>query len=129
MFRGVAADVALDVTGGAVSSIEWLGVMFQYVVRTLRVRSVGGEAIVCIGQEAGELWVVFLDVAHGGINFRADVLGFGEVEQVIEPRLCGQIQDALGVIRSGFIHAAAAMGGRVRMNAAQNSAVCEIFAQ
>ena len=50
------------------------------------------------GQDAGELRVVLLDVAHGGIDLRADVLGFGAIEQVIEPRLDGQIQDALGVI-------------------------------
>jgi len=46
---------------------------------------------------------VLLDVAHGGIDLRADVLGFGAGEQVIEPRLGGQIQDALGVLGSGFI--------------------------
>ena len=42
-------------------------------------------------------------VAHGGIDLRADFLGFGAVEQVIEPRLGRQIQDALGMIGGGFI--------------------------
>jgi hypothetical protein len=56
------------------------------------------------------LRVVLLDVAHGVVDLRADVPGFGAVEQVIEPRLGGQVEDALGVIRGGFIHAAAAPG-------------------
>lgn len=34
---------------------------------------------------------MLLDVAHGGIDLRADVLGFGVVEQVIEPRLGGRM--------------------------------------
>ena len=34
----------------------------------------------------------------------ADVLGFGAVEQVIEPRLGGQIHDAFGVIGGWFVH-------------------------
>ena len=50
-----------------------------------------GEEVVALGQDAGELRVVLLDVAHGGIDLRADVLGFGAVEQVIEPRLGRQI--------------------------------------
>ena len=71
-----------------------------------------GEEVVGLGQDAGELRVMLLDVAHGGIDLRADVLGFGAVEQVIEPCLGGQIQDALGVVGGGFIQArAAARGG------------------
>ena len=53
------------------------------------------------------------DVAHGGIDHRADVLGFGAVKQVIEPRLGEQIQDALGVVGGEFIKARATPGGRV----------------
>ena len=64
-----------------------------------------GEEVVGLGQDAGELRVVLLDVAHGGIDLRADVLGFGTVEQVIEPRLGGQIEDAFGVVSGGFIDA------------------------
>jgi len=33
---------------------------------------------------------VLLDVAHGGVDLRADVPGFGAVEPVIEPRVGGQ---------------------------------------
>ena len=47
---------------------------------------------------------MLLDVAHGGIDLRADVLGFGAVEQVIEPCLGGQIQDALGVISRRIVN-------------------------
>jgi hypothetical protein len=38
-----------------------------------------GEEVVGLGQDAGELRVVLLDVAHGGIDLHADVLGFGAV--------------------------------------------------
>ena len=44
-----------------------------------------------------------LDAAYGGIDLRADVLGFGAVEQLIEPRLGGQVEDALRVVGGGFI--------------------------
>ena len=66
-----------------------------------------GEEVVGLGQDAGELRVVVLDVAHGGIDLRTDVLGFEAVEQKIESRLGGQVKDALGVVSGGFIHTAA----------------------
>ena len=69
-----------------------------------------GEEVVGLGQDAGELRVVLLDVAHGGIDLRADVLGFRQAQQVIEPRLGGQIKDALGVVGGGFIHARSTAG-------------------
>src|SRR5206468_1114598 len=64
-----------------------------------------GEDVVGLGQDAGELRVVFLDVAHGGIDLRADVLGFRKFEQVIEPRYGGQVKDAVGMISGGFVNA------------------------
>jgi len=39
-----------------------------------------GEKVVGLGQDAGELRAVLLDVVHGVVDLRADVLGFGAVE-------------------------------------------------
>jgi len=36
-----------------------------------------GEKVIGLGQDAGELRIVLFDVAHGGIDLRADVIGFG----------------------------------------------------
>ena len=69
-----------------------------------------GEEVVGLGQDAGELRVVLLDVAHGGVDLGADVRGFGQVEQVVEARLGGQVEDALGVVGGGFVHPRAAAG-------------------
>jgi len=52
------------------------------------------EYVVGLGQDPGELGVVLLNVAHGSIDLRADIFGFGAVQQIIEPRLGGQIKDA-----------------------------------
>lgn len=62
-----------------------------------------GKEVVALGQDSGELRVVLLDVAHGGIDLRVDGLGFGAVEPVIKPSLSGQIRDAFSVIGGGFI--------------------------
>jgi len=69
-----------------------------------------GEEVVGLGQDAGELRVVLLDVAHGGIDLGADVLGFGEVEEVIEPRLGRQVEDAFGVVCGRVVQARSAPG-------------------
>jgi hypothetical protein len=73
------------------------------------------EKVIGLGQNAGELRVVLLDVAHGGIDLCADVLGFRAVEQIIEPRLGRQVEDALGVIGGGFIQPRAAPSGCARL--------------
>src|ERR1017187_6062951 len=70
-----------------------------------------GEEVVGFGPDAGGLRGVRFDVAHGGIDLGADILGFGTVEQVIEPRLGGQVEYALGVIGDRVIHARTAPGG------------------
>lgn len=103
----LAEEVFVDAPEGVV--VERGGDLGDFLEQFLEEGA--GEKVVGLGQDAGELRVVLLDVAHGGIDLRADVLGFGAVEQVIEPRLGGQIEDALGVVGGGFIDAAASTGG------------------
>jgi len=69
-----------------------------------------GEEVVGLGQDAGELRVVLLDVAHGVVDLRADVRRLGEVEQEIKTGVGREVEDALGVIGGGFIHARATTG-------------------
>ncbi len=70
-----------------------------------------GEKVAGLGQDTGELRVVLLDGPHGLVDPGADVLRLREVEQEIEPGIGGQMEDALGVVRGGFIDPAAAAGG------------------
>ena len=39
--------------------------------------------------------VALLDVAHGVVDLRADVFGFGPIQQEIEPRVGREVEDAL----------------------------------
>ena len=66
------------------------------------------EKVVRLWQNARELRVVLLDVAHGGINLCTDVFSFGKLEQIIEPSHNRQIEDALGMVGGRFFHAATA---------------------
>jgi hypothetical protein len=70
-----------------------------------------GEEVVGLGQHAGELRIVFLDVPHGGVDLTADVFGLGPVQQVVEACLGGQVEDALGVVGGWLVHATATSGG------------------
>jgi hypothetical protein len=54
------------------------------------------------------LWVLRLDVAHRIVDDFAHIRAFGQTQQVVEPRLRGQIEDALGLVRRGIVHAGAA---------------------
>ena len=67
-----------------------------------------GEEVVGLGQDTGELRVVLLDVAHGGIDLGADVGDFGQHQQVIEAGLGGEVEDAFSVVGGGVINPAAA---------------------
>ena len=69
-----------------------------------------GEQVVGLGQHAGELRVVLLDLAHRGVDLGADVGHLGQGQQVVEARLGGEVEDAFGVVGGGFIDAAAAPG-------------------
>ena len=53
----------------------------------------GGEEVVGLGEDASELRVVLLDVAHRLVDLGADVRGFGEVEEVVEAGVGGEVDD------------------------------------
>ena len=72
-----------------------------------------GEEVVGLGQDTGELRVVLLDVAHGGIDLRADVFCFGQIQEEVEARIGREAEEALCMIRGSFIDTRAA-GGRTR---------------
>ena len=67
-----------------------------------------GKEVVGFGQHACKLRVVALNIAHGGIDARAYVCHFGQVEQVIKPRLGGKVERACGMVGGGLVHTAAA---------------------
>ena len=48
--------------------------------------------------------------AHGVVDLHADVRGLGKVEQEFEPSVGREVEDALGVISSGLVHARATAG-------------------
>ena len=66
-----------------------------------------GEEVVGLREDAGELGVLLLDGQHGGIHLRADVLGLGKVEEVVEPGLGREVEDPLGMVGIGLLDAAA----------------------
>ena len=59
------------------------------------------------GKNAGKLRILFLNIAHRGVDPRANVIGLGTIEQVIETRFSRQVKDTVGVIRRGVIYPAA----------------------
>lgn len=64
------------------------------------------EEVVGLREDAGELGVLLLDGQHGGIHLRSDVLRLGQIKEVIEPGLGGEIEDPLGMVGIGLIHPA-----------------------
>ena len=46
---------------------------------------------------------MLLDVAHRRVDPGPDVGRLGKGEQIVEARLGAQVQDAVGVVRGGFI--------------------------
>lgn len=69
-----------------------------------------GEEVEGLGQDAGQLRIVFLDLAHGRVDLRSDVGRLGQGQQVLEPRLGGEVKDVFGVVGGRFIDAAAPAG-------------------
>ncbi len=66
-----------------------------------------GEEVVGLGQDAGEPRVCLLDLAHGVVDLRADVLRLGEVEEEFESGVVREVEDAFGAVASGVIRATA----------------------
>ena len=56
------------------------------------------ESVVGLGQNVLEVFVLGLDGLHGLVDGLADVGAFGQVQQVGEPGLFGEVEDALSLI-------------------------------
>jgi len=63
-----------------------------------------------LGSTPASLRVVLLDLTHRAIYPGADGVELGQGQQIIEARLGAEIEDAFGVIGSGFIDPAASTG-------------------
>lgn len=95
-----AKDIALDIRGDVVEDLEQgaEGGVFQVVVG--------------LGQDAFKLGVMFLDQVHGLVDFLADRLAFGQVEQGVEAGLRGQVKRAGGLVTGRAFREAQAAAGR-----------------
>ena len=72
----LAEEVLVDAPEGV--EIETDGNLGNFLQQFFEQRA--GEEVVGLGQDAGELGIVLLDIAHRSIDFRSDVFGFRAVE-------------------------------------------------
>ena len=65
------------------------------------------ENLVCLWQDACELRILRLDIPHGLVDGLADVRSFRQPQDMVESRRRRQVEDALGLIGGGIVHAGA----------------------
>ena len=112
----LAEEIFVDAPEGVV--VERGGNLGDFFQQFLEQRA--GEEVVGLGQDAGELRVVLLDVAHGVVDGFAHVGGFWQREEVVEAGVGCEVEHALSVIRGGVVQARAAPrrgGGFIQLGA------------
>ena len=105
--RELGEEVFIDAPKGVVVGRDGdLGHLFEELLE-----EGAAEDGVGLGEDTGELGVLLLDGAHGVVDLGTDVGGLGQVEQVVEAGLGGQVEHALGVVCRRILGAVAAPRG------------------
>ncbi len=67
-----------------------------------------GEDLVGLGQHAGELRIVLLDVAHRLVDRLAGIASLRQMQEIFEAGVGREIEHPLGMVGRWFVHARAA---------------------